>query len=454
MKLKVEMTGKRLKQLNRYARGLATAGLIVFLAAGLWTKTTEAFDKWKDSITSEWGGHLRAGGIASSVDDRSIYDTAGAGTWFDGETDFRLKNRTWAGEIYSFEWHYEAVFRGGDTLEKNNALKKAGDNAAGNALMTPAFVSDETGFFNLSGVIDEGDDYIAYHRIDRLVLAARPYWGTAALGRQALTWGNGLVFNPMDLFNPFRPTDMERDYKIGADMALLQIQSGKIDDIQMVYVPRRNPETGEVSWKQSSLAGKLHQTVADVDIDLMAAMHYDDVVAGLGTSATLGGAVWRFDATWTQPGDGSPEDGFFACVANLDYAWAWGGKNLYGLLEFYYNSLGKSDYADAFSDPEMLARLGRGELFTLGKTYMSGRIQYEIHPLVNLSLSLINNLADPSGTLQPRMEWSVKQNIQVVLSGTTHYGRSGTEFGGFYIPEYGVWKIPADNVYCRVSLFF
>ena len=40
-----------------------------------------------------------------------------------------------------------------------------------------------------------------------------PRWGVVCVGRQAVTWGNGLIFNPMDLFNPFSPVDIERDYK-------------------------------------------------------------------------------------------------------------------------------------------------------------------------------------------------------------------------------------------------
>jgi len=432
----------------------AAAVFSLFLSFGPCLKTIQASEKLKDTLSTEWGGHLRAGGMASYVDDRSLYGSVGAGTYLDGETDFRLKNKTWAGEIYSFEWHYEAVLRGGDTLGKNNALKAAGGSAAGNALIAPVFISDQTSFFNLSGVIAEGDDYIAYHRLDRLVLAAQPAWGTVAVGRQALTWGNGLVFNPMDLFNPFRPTDMERDYKIGTDMALLQVQGLKIDDTQMVYVPRRNPETGDVSGEYSSAAGKLHHTLGAFDVDLMVGLHYADTVAGFGATRTVGGAVWRFDLTWTRLDDQETDSDFLTCVTNLDYAWTWGGKNVYGLLEYYHNGLGKSDYAAAFSDPDMLERLARGELFTLGRDYLAGQLQYEIHPLMILSLAVINNLADPSGTVQPRMEWNAAQNVQVVLSGTTHYGREGTEYGGFYVPQYGFWHIPVDRVYGRVSLFF
>jgi hypothetical protein len=433
---------------------LASILLALLLTCVIHEQVAQASEDTNHYPATEWGGHLRASGRAASVDARTLYGPVGAGTYYDGQIDFRLKNKTWAGDIYSLESHYEAVVRAGDTLAKNRALAAGGGPAVSPALVAPTTISDQTSFFNLSGVIDEGERHVLYHRLDRLVAAAQPEWGTAAVGRQALTWGNGLVFNPMDLFNPFRPTDMERDYKIGTDLALLQVQGQKIDDIQVVYVPRRNPRTGSVSAETDSLAGKLHHAFGAVEVDLMAGRHYDDPVAGLGVSRSVGGAVWRLDVTWsrlTGRDDGADQ---FACVTNLDYAWTWRGKNVYGLLEYYHNSLGQSDYAAALSDPDILSRLGRGELFTLGRNYLAGQIQYEIHPLVILSLGLINNLADPSGTVQPRMEWNAAQNIQVVLSAAAHYGREGTEYGGFYMPQYGFWQVPVDSVYGRVSLFF
>ena len=39
--------------------------------------------------------------------------------------------------------------------------------------------------------------------------------------------GERVFFNPMDLFNPFAPTDIEREYKIGDDMAYAKIAFGE-----------------------------------------------------------------------------------------------------------------------------------------------------------------------------------------------------------------------------------
>ncbi len=442
------------KRFFAVAAGLAAVVGSLLIPVAILSPAARASGNWQEVVVAEWGGHLRGGFRVRSVDERTVLGSVRDGAFVDLETDFRLKNNTHFGDIYSFEGHYEAVLSGGDTRETASILAASSGGSLPNPLLVPPNISDNSSLLNLSGVIDAGSAYIAYHRIDRLAVAARPDWGSAVLGRQALTWGNGLIFNPMDLFNPFRPTDMERDYKIGEDMALLQISNEVVDDIQMVYVPRRDLLTGEVSRDASTLAAKLHQTLVSMDIDLMAAFNYGDFVSGVGASGALGGAGWRFDATWTQPGENRSGTGFFECVANTDYAWNWQAKNIYGLLEFYYNSSGKTDYAEAFSDSETLNRLVRGERFTLGKYYLAGRLQVEVHPLVNLYLAVINNLADPSGTVQPRLEWSLKQNVQVVFSGTAYYGGTGTEYVGFYIPQYNVWSIPAGNAYCRVSLFF
>ena len=66
--------------------------------------------------------------------------------------------------------------------------------------------------------MNTNNDQTLYHRLDRLSVTFQPYWGTLQIGRQALTWGNGFLFNPMDLFNPFSPTQIDREYKPGDDM--------------------------------------------------------------------------------------------------------------------------------------------------------------------------------------------------------------------------------------------
>lgn len=407
-----------------------------------------------EHMNLEWGGHVKMQGRLSDVDDRSIFKYVETGYFADGACDFRLINKVFLGNSVTIEAHYEAVLSGGDTRRRTNALMQTFSAEPQWILAFGSAINDEHRLMDLTKTIEEDDDYIFYHRLDRLLLTTQHEWGTVYLGRQALTWGNGMLFNPMDLFNPFSPTDVDRDYKIGDDIARALFFTESIGEFQMLYVPRRDLTDGDVSWDESSVAGKLHRTFGSYEFDLMAAKHYTDYVFGLGSSGYAGEAAWRLDVTWTSLDDHQDKNGFFSMDANLDYSWTWMGKNMYGFVEFFYNGLGEDRYMEAVTDPAVLERLRRGELFTLGRAYLSGLIQLESHPLANIFLTLINNLEDPSGIIQPKIVWDVKQNLQLNAGGTFYYGETGTEYGGFYIKNFDCYLVPSDSVYCILTYFF
>jgi hypothetical protein len=293
-----------------------------------------------------------------------------------------------------------------------------------------------------------------YHRLDRLAVSATADWGSVRIGRQALTWGNGFLFNPMDLFIPFSPTDVEREYKIGDDMITAQVYAGNSGELQMLYVPRRNTENHDIEWSESSVAAKYHLNISTTEIDLMAGKHYEDDVVGIGFTGFLMDAAWRLDTTYTWLNDDSDCSGFSSIVANVDYSWAWWNKNLYGWIEYYYTGLGENNIQKALTDPNITKRLARGEWFTLGRSYINAQLQMEWHPLVNGFITFIYNTSDSSGILQPRIAVDPAQNFQIMFGGNIYYGRTETEFGGIELPGVGLKEIPADMVYFWLSYYF
>lgn len=398
---------------------------------------------WHKMIEYNWSGYVKTRGSMSLPDDDSFYKLVGTEPYYDGSAEFRLMSEISFGNWGYFEIHYETVFSGGDTRSKNKE---------GMVISRP--VEDDRRVMDLTRTICENDDYILYDRLDRLSLTYQPKWGTICLGRQAVTWGNGFVFNPMDLFNPFSPTDIDRDYKTGDDMVSAQILENKIGEFQFLYVPRRDPENGDVKWDHSSLAGKLHFARGTTEFDIMAARHFEDFVIGIGSTGYLGNAAWRLDSMWTFLNEDSDRDGYLSLVANMDYSWVWWGKNLYGFLELYFNGLGRDNYADAITDPAITERLDRGELFTLGRTYLCGQIRVELHPLFNVYLTAISNLADPSGIVQPWAVWDIAEGFQITFGGNLYYGRMGTEYGGFEIPGTNfLFKTP-DSAFLWLTYFF
>jgi hypothetical protein len=268
----------------------------------------------------------------------------------------------------------------------------------------------------------------------------------------------------MDLFNPFAPTAIQRDYKAGDDMLHLQLPTNLPTDvpidsseIQLLYVPRRDTTTGDIESDQSSFAGKWHANMEAVELDFMAANHYGDVVLGTGASGNWGGAAWRGDIIYTILDDDHRQNEFWQLVANLDYAWQWGGKNIYGFIEFYYNGIGSDrDYAQSISTPSISKRIERGELFTLGRTYLAGQIRVEFHPLVQAQLITIINLADPSAVVQPQLGWDIATNFQLIAGATFNRGGDDTEFGGFDTTLAGttIKVAPWDTRYIWLTYYF
>jgi len=453
----------RLKVLMSHAGFLLIITLVVqILAVPLWaasdisieSPTNPLLNACCENIDFEWGGHIKALGTVSWPHDESMYGLAGADTYYDGNIEGRLKNRLFYKDLIYLEAHYEIILSGGNTRRKQNELEKLYPLFFSNSRLLTSSIEDDRRFMDLTHAIAEDENHTLYHRLDRLSLTLTPGWGVISIGRQAVTWGNGLLFNPMDLFNPFSPTDIERDYKVGDDMISVRFPLAGMGDLQFLYVPMRDPLTGDVEKDQGSMAGKGHFAWGTTEFDLMVAKHYEDAVVGLGSAGYLRDAAWRLDVTYTFLEDDAAKEGFLAFVANMDYSWSWWRKNLYGFLEFYYTSLGSDDYGKAFADPDILERIDRGERFTLGYAYMGGNIQIELHPLFNAYLTVIHNLKDPSGIIQPRAVWNMAQDFQITFGGSVYYGESGTEYGGFQIPDMPFLVKTSNNLFLWLSYYF
>ena len=419
----------------------------VFTAPSVWAENSLL-----KPLLSDWGGHLRLRGSVSFPKNGSRLDVFGHDRLHDMAMEWRVKKSADFYDKWHFDGHYELIGTKGETREANQAFFKA-DASFPPGIRIAQAVSDDRRLMDLTHILSSGNDYLLYHRIDRLALSYNADWGSVCVGRQALTWGNGFLFNPMDLFNPFSPTDVERDYKIGDDMITTQIYTADAGGLQLLYVPRRDESTHDVAWNASSLAAKYHFNISNIDIDAMVGRHYEDVVAGMGLTGYLMDAAWRLNVTYTDRDADNPS-GFAGVAANVDYSWVWWGKNLYGWLEYYYTGLGKSDVAGALSDPDILDRLARGERFTLGRSYADAQVQVEWHPLVNSYITVIVNTEDGSGILQPRVTIDPAQNFEFLFGGNVYFGGNDTEFGGITIPGFTYMEAPADSVYIWLSWYY
>ena len=369
----------------------------------------------------ELGGHAKIRATSVELPDDSLLADFSDDPMNDAGTELRLNLRRNAGGWRAFA-DYQFLALGGDRFElrrRNPALEFG----------TASVIEDDNRVFDLTHVISENDDRAVAHRLDRLYVSHTTDKTVFNIGRQAVSWGNGLIYNPMDFFNPFDPAAIDTEYKTGDDMLYAQYLFDSGDDAQAVWVGRRDADD-DVDADVASLAFKYHGFAGAGEYDLLLAEHFSDTIIGLGGAADIGEAVWRGDIVLTD-GD---EDTYTSLVLNWSYSWTWGQRNWNGTVEIHRNGFGidDGDYGPAAlaDNPDLVRRIQRGELFTLGENYLGANATVEITPLWLLTSSLFANLDDDSYLLQLLSRHDLQQDLSLLLALNLPRGDDGSEFGG------------------------
>ena len=391
------------------------------------------------------GGHAKYFFVLNTFPDDSLFldylDTPSV----DHNGDLRLKFSGQEGSV-SASADYQLVLQHGDSVALIN-------NSPGSVLSTRRVPNDDHRLLDLTHVIHQDDDTVLTHRLDRLYVDMTGRKAVARIGRQAISWGNGMFYTPMDFFNPFDPSAVDKEYKTGDDMLYGQYLLDSGDDLQAVWVVRRDMN-GDVSSGVDSIAAKYHGFIAGYEYDLLLSQHFEDVILGAGGIANLGGAVWRGDITLTD----TQTETVMSLVTSLTYSWVGWGKNTSGVLEYFYNGFGISDgdYSPTAlaNNPDLVSRIVRGELFTLGRHYIVGSAMIEMTPLWMLTPNVFLNASDGSFLAQLVSSYDFKQDWQLLAALSLPVGSAGTEYGGI---DSGVPGKPLSyglNVFAQLAWYF
>lgn len=393
-----------------------------------------------------FGGHIKYQYIHTRIPADSVLQSISGDSMQDHNLEVRLKLAA-RRERWGFDSHIQFITVHSDTLAGFRDLPQIVFPGAG-------IINDDRRWFNLSHELTNEGKNATLLRLDRISVA---YTGSKAVirfGRQAISWGNGLLFTPMDIFNPFDPTAVDKEYKSGDDMLYGQYLLDNGNDVQAVAVVRRNPVSGNVEQDESSLSVKYHGFRGGNEYDILLAEHYGQRVLGLGASTDLGGAVWRGDLVWTDTAPGS----VFTAVGGVSYSGVTAGHNWTGFLEYYYNGFGQSggDYSAAglAGNPELLKRLSRGELFNLGRHYLGVSVTVEWTPLLHITPNIFVNLSDPSALAQLVISYDWKQDILLLVAMNFPVGPGGSEYGGIESEQPGLFVSSGPSVFAQLAWYF
>lgn len=335
--------------------------------------------------TYEFGGHTKFRLVGQTFPDDSLFRDLVGSSSLDAAGELRL-NLSAKREKWSFHADYQLI-------------------ALHSEFLPAGLPNDDSRLFDLTDVLNDGDENAVLHRLDRFWVGYAGEKTVVRLGRQALSWGNGLFFAPMDLVNPFDPTTIDTEYKTGDDMLYLQYLRDNGDDVQGAVVFRRDALSGNIESDEATVALKYHGFAGDHEFDVLVAESYDDTVVGIGGARSIGGAIWRGDVVVTD----TASETLVEVVTNWSHSWTWNDRNVSGTAEYYYDG----------SD----------------RHYLAASLMIEMSPLWMITPTLVSNIDDPSALLQLVTQYSLSDNMTFLGSLNVPLGANGTEFGG---PDSGV----------------
>ena len=184
------------------------------------------------AVAWDLDARARVFGNAESLPEDDVQRSIDGTPVYEASADLRLMFR----DEYD-GWHLNAAL---------TTLYEVGDQFA--FISNPQDTLDQTPrndrlrFMDLTWTLEDGPRHENIQRFDRLAVEYRAeHWGMT-IGRDAISWGSGIVFQPLDIFAPFAPTTVDRDYKPGEDLVKFDGVTERGSDWQLLGVFRRTFE--------------------------------------------------------------------------------------------------------------------------------------------------------------------------------------------------------------------
>jgi len=344
--------------------------------------------------------------------------------------------------------------------------------------------TESSNWFDWSATLKQNNKSIFQHRVDRANISYSNALWTVKLGRQAITWGNGILFHPMDLFNPFSPSAIDTSYKPGVDMLYVQRLFDSGADLQMLWLPRKNTALTQ-ALNKDSYAAKYLFFYHELQLEVMLADDYGDKAAAVGVVGSFNDAVWKLDVVFNELNHNDLSQSYssknyyslshynksyfnpsyynksypLSLAVNMQYSWGWRNKSVNGFIEYYRNGFAPKhidslESIDTFN-PELTMRLKRGQLFSLGKDQLAMGLQIQWTPLFTINPSVIYQLNDNSQMLLVNANYSSGDNSAIIFGGQLAFGDKGSQYGGrFLTAAHQITAAPTNLFYLRYEVYF
>lgn len=409
-----------------------------------------------------WGGPLFADSLEfagywksfmSATDVRDSYRRLGLWDrgvlWSDVER-VRLKLQGKPAEEIAWGAHYEAALHWGDTVKLRKRME---EEDVGDVFGS---VGERRRFMDLEDEIFDDEAETMNHGFERLWVRLEPDPRLQlTVGRQAVSWGSGLIWSPVDLFAAFSPTEIDREEKLGVDVVRLVLQPHPNLSVDVVGEPLDCDEHWTANGDDSSLAARLGTHLGEYDLHLCGGAVQSDLVLGGDFSGYLGDAGFHGEAlrTWV---DESGQRDYFRGLLGIDYAFA-AAWNPYVAVEYFYNGLGEDDpddYAARRAESSVQRVFERGIAYNVGRDYLGGTFRVQPNALWTVQATTLANLRDGSFREFATLAWSAAENFDLIVGADVGLGPATGEFAGWTDEDAGVSVGLPDLYYLYAKFYF
>ena len=280
----------------------------------------------------------------------------------------------------------------------------------------------------LEGSLSSGPSYSYWHEVDRLALSFHLPRVELTVGRQALGWGRGMMFGAVDVFAPFTPLEVDREWRRGVDAVRVDVRLTPRTSVEVVGVFGDHLD-------RSAFAGRLRGYLGPVDAEVVGGWRAKDWFVGVTASASLFDAEFHGELAafflpvpWRYGGALGNDRLVLKAVLGASYQFNV-GEGLRAVVEYHASGFGlpfPASALDLAGDSALQSRFLRGDFQILGRHVLGASLSYPVDLTLATSLQVLIDPLDGSGVVAPTVNWDLAENVSLL---------AGAYFGWGALPQ-------------------
>lgn len=305
-------------------------------------------------------------------------------------------------------------------------------------------------------IVDDAPAFQHRHEIDRAFVSLHLPFLELTVGRQAIGLGRGVMFSAIDLFAPFAPAEIDREWRRGVDAVHAELRVPELSALSADFIAvLGNVDSGELeSW---SMLGRIRAMIGDVDGEILIGRRGEDEVVGGALSATIADAEVHGELALFGTSGAGVDGGFLGTrgvvakgLIGASYVFdVWRGLRV--VAEYHYSGFGIENVGESpaiLLDPAFQQRFLRGDSQILGRHALALSLSAELFDDFSGATSWLQSPVDGSGMITTGFTWVQSDMVTLLLNVIVPYGAP---------PEGGVprseWGSSPITVFLQARLY-